>query len=72
MLGAFVCAGGGLLYACLVVIVNWGGGDAVGHVHVRGSIPDVKELFDAFVGGQDVGLVKALCCLFVPGKWTSM
>ena len=66
MLGAFVCAGGGPVDVGLVVIVNWGGGNAVGHVLVRSSIPDIKELFDAFNIGQDFGLARALCCLFLP------
>ena len=56
MLGAFVYAGGSPVDAVLVVIVNWGGSDAVRHVHVGGSVAYVKKFLDAFVGGQDLGL----------------
>ena len=65
MFGAFVCAGGRPVDACLVVVINWGGCDAVRHVHVGGSIADVKELLDTFVGGQDLGLAGALCGLLL-------
>ena len=65
MFGAFVRAGGRPVDTGLVVVVNRGGCDAVRHIHVGGAIADVKELLDAFVGGQNFGLVRALRCLFL-------
>ena len=65
MFGAFICAGGGPVGAGLVVVVNWGGDEAIGHVRVHGSVSEFKELFDAFVGGQYFSRARALCCLFL-------
>ena len=69
MIGTFVCAGCSPVDTGLNVIVNWGGSDAVRHVHVGGSIADVKEFLDAFVVSQDFRLARALRCLLLADRF---
>ena len=49
MLGAFAGEGGGPVDAGHDVIVNWGGGGDVGHIHVLGAIAYAKKFLDTFI-----------------------
>ena len=56
MLGAFASAGVHPVASSLVVIIDDDGISCICNAKVNGTVPDVLELDDAGIGGEDLSL----------------
>jgi hypothetical protein len=69
--GAFVCARGGPIDGCFVVVVNCDALRCIGHIEIPCSVDNAVEFSGAFVYCHNFSNARAESCLILPDRFPS-